>query len=142
MRILITTGLGRSDIGGPFQYAHNLEREFKKLGYEVRVAQYGSVEGSIFGIWKHAIWADKILALDTFSVGFPSVLAARLLWKKIIIRVGGDFLWSAYVNRTGESLTLPAFYKNMPKLSMKEKFLFSFTKITLALVDYLAFNTE
>ena len=142
MKILITTGLGRSDIGGPFQYAHNLEREFKILGHKVRVAKYGSVESSIVGVWPKVIWADRILALDTFSVGLPSVLAAKIFGKKVTIRVGGDFLWSAYVNRTGEAITLPAFYRNMPKLNMKEKFIFFFTKFTTKRADFLAFNTE
>lgn len=142
MKILITTGLSKSDIGGPFQYAHNLEREFKGLGHEVRIGQYYSVERAFFGIWPQAIWADKILALDTFSVGLPSILASRILRKKAIIRVGGDFLWSAYVNRTGEPIPLPDFYKKMPSLNFKEKIIFVLTKWLLRNAGALAFNTE
>ncbi len=142
MKILITTGLSGTDIGGPFQYARNLEREFEALGHKVRVVKYGSVESSIVGIWPHVFWADKILALDTFSVGVPSVAAAKLFGKKVIVRVGGDFLWSAYINRTGEPITLPEFYRNMPKLNFKEKLIHFFTKIFIKWVDFLAFNTE
>src|SRR3989304_2885005 len=104
---------------GPFQYPHNLKAECEKLGNKVKVAKYGSIEGTFLGIWPHAVWADKILALDTFSVGVPAVLAGKLLGKKTIVRVGGDFLWSAYVNRTGVSITLPEFYKSMPALNTK-----------------------
>src|SRR3989344_3307613 len=105
MRILITTGLSRTDIGGPLQYAHNLEQEFERAGHQIKVVKYGSIEHSILSIWPQALWADKILSLDTFSVGFASTLAAKIFRKKVTIRVGGDFMWSAYVNRTGRPLT-------------------------------------
>lgn len=142
MKILITTGLGKSDIGGPFQYGENLKNEFEKLGHQVRLRQYGSVEKALLNIWPHAMWAEKILALDTFSVGLPSTLAARILGKKIIIRIGGDFLWSAYVNRTGEPLSLPAFYKALPKLNLKERVILTLTRWVVKNVNFLAFNTE
>ncbi|OHA91126.1 MAG: hypothetical protein A2758_01455 [Candidatus Zambryskibacteria bacterium RIFCSPHIGHO2_01_FULL_49_18] len=142
MRILITTGLSKSDIGGPFQYAHNLAQEFEKAGHEVRVVKYGSIERSILGIWPHIIWADKILALDTFSVGFASTLAAKIIRKKVTIRVGGDFMWSAYVNRTGRPLTLPEFYKELPELNTKEKIIFRLNRWAIQNAHFLAFNTE
>jgi len=72
----------------------------------------------------------------------PSLFAAKLFGKKTIVRVGGDFLWSAYVNRTSEPLTLPAFYQKMPRLNLKERVIFLFTKILIRSVDFLAFNTE
>src|SRR3989344_2486480 len=142
MRILITTGLSKSDIGGPFQYAHNLAQEFEKAGHEVRVVKYGSIERSILGIWPNIIWADKILALDTFSVGFASTLAAKIIRKKVTIRVGGDFMWSAYVNRTGRPLTLPEFYKELPELNTKEKIIFRLNRWAIQNAHFLAFNTE
>jgi len=142
MRILITTGLSKSDIGGPFQYAHNLVREFERVGHEVRVVKYGSIERSIWGIWPHVIWADKILALDTFSVGFASTLAAKILRKKVTIRVGGDFVWSAYVNRTGRPVALPEFYRKLPELNTKEKIIFRLNRWAIQNAHFLAFNTE
>lgn len=152
MRILITTGLSGTDIGGPFQYAPRLRDEFEKMGHEVKVVSYSSVEKVLPPWVRHlyfllrivggVIWSNRILALDTYSVGVPSVLVAKFLGKKITIRVGGDFLWSAYVNRTSEPLTLPAFYQNMPKLNLKEKIIFFFTKILINRGDFLAFNTE
>src|SRR3989344_438848 len=142
MRILITTGLSSGSIGGPAQYGPRLKNEFERLGHNVKLAQYGSVESAMLKIWPSVYWADYILALDTFSVGVPSVLAAKLFGRKVIVRVGGDFLWSAYVNRTNEPITLPDFYENMPKLNVKERLIFSFTKKMVAGADFLAFNTE
>lgn len=142
MKILITTGLSESHIGGPAQYGSNLKNEFEKLGHETRLRQYGSVESALLKIWPDAFWADKILALDTFSVGLPSVIAAKIFGKKVTIRVGGDFLWESYVERTGEQITLPKFNEHMPVLNTKEKIIFFLTKLLVRFVDKLAFNTE
>ena len=43
MKILIATGIYPPDIGGPAQYAFNLEQEWKKLGHEVRVIKFSDV---------------------------------------------------------------------------------------------------
>ncbi|OGZ74017.1 MAG: hypothetical protein A2832_02340 [Candidatus Zambryskibacteria bacterium RIFCSPHIGHO2_01_FULL_44_22b] len=142
MKILITTGLSAGDVGGPAQYGPKLKNEFERLGHVVKISQYASIENALLKIWPSALWADKIIALDTFSVGVPSVLASRLFGKKILIRVGGDFVWSAYVNRTSEPLTLPGFYQKMPTLNLKERIIFFFTKMLINNADFLAFNTE
>lgn len=152
MRILITTGLSEKDIGGPFQYATKLEEEFKSLGHEVRVAKYGSVEKKLplglrhiyffLKVFPMCLWSGQVLTLDTFSVGVPTVLATKMCGKKCIVRVGGDFLWSAYVNRTSEPFTLPAFYSQLPKLNVKEKLILFFTRCLIRTADFLSFNTE
>jgi glycosyltransferase involved in cell wall biosynthesis len=142
MKILIATGLSSNDVGGPAQYAANLKAEFDKLGHVSRIVKYSSIEVSFLQIWPHVIWADSIVALDTFSVGVPGVLAAKILRKKIAIRIGGDFLWSAYVNRTGEPITLATFYDKIPRLNLKEKFILFLTRFMLRNASYLAFNTE
>jgi len=152
MRILITTGLSGNDIGGPLQYAPRLEEEFKSLNNQVRIVAYDRVEKMLppglrhiyffLKIFPSCIWSDKILLLDTFSVGVPTVFASRILAKKCIVRVGGDFLWSAYVNRTSGRVTLSAFYQEMPRLNLKERLILFFTRRLIGSVDYLAFNTE
>jgi hypothetical protein len=152
MNILITTGLSESDIGGPFQYAPRLRNEFEKLGYKVKVVSYGRAEKTLPLGLRHIYFflkilpiclrTDYVLTLDTFSTGVPSVWAARICGKKSMIRIGGDSLWSAYVNRTGRELTLPNFYKEMPKLSIKEKIIGSYMKNMIKRASYLAFNTE
>ena len=120
MKILITTPLYPPDIGGPAQYAFNLEQEFQKLGHKVRVIKFSDVKHWPSGI-RHFLyffkllpamfWADWCLILDTFSVGLPAVVAGRLLGKKTIIRTGGDFLWENYVERTGKLVLLRNFYQ-------------------------------
>ncbi|MDB5266905.1 MAG: glucosyltransferase [Parcubacteria group bacterium] len=150
MRILITSGLSARDTGGPAQYGPNLANEFKKLGHEVDVVCYEFEKKLPVGI-RHLwfferiiskVWnADLVFALDTFSVGVPSVAAAALLGKRSIVRVGGDFLWESYIARTKEKLPLPAFYESHPVFNLKERIIFACTKF-LANSSILAFNTE
>src|SRR3989344_4024229 len=142
MRILITTGLDQSQVGGPAQYGTRLKEEFEKLGHSVKLAQYGAIESALLRVWPRVLWADCVLALDTFSVGVPAVLASWLLDKKVIVRVGGDFLWESYVERTGNKTTLRQFNANFPELNFKERLIHYFTKILINLSDKLAFNTE
>lgn len=151
MRILITTGLSANDVGGPFQYGPNLANEFIDLGHEAKVVAYNLEKKLPVGL-RHLLFflrilpqvfkADVVIALDTFSVGVPTVLAAEIFNKKKIVRIGGDFLWETYVNRTGDQITLKQFYKKMHSLNRKEKFILLFTKFLVKGTDALVFNTE
>ena len=152
MRILIATGLSPLDVGGPAQYASNMARELELMEHKVRVVSYGRMEKNLPIGFRHlyfllktipkTFYSDRIIALDTFSVGMPALWASWILRKKIIVRVGGDFLWESYVNRTGEMITLPEFYKKAQSLNRKEKIILYFTKILLKNAYKLAFNTE
>ncbi len=150
-KILIATGIFPPDIGGPAQYAKNLLEEFLRRGFKARVLSYKTEKRLPPGL-RH-LWyffrllfvlpdSDLIIALDTFSVGLPAVLAAKIFNKKIIIRTGGDFLWESYVERTGHLIALPRFYEKMPVLSVKEKIVFSLTKFLLKNCSALVFSTS
>ncbi len=150
MKILIATGVYPPDIGGPSQYAKALYDEFGKLGHHVSVARY-SVEKKLPNGIRHLVFSAKILlavyrsrmvlALDTFSVGVPSVFVARLFRRKVIVRISGDFLWEQYVERTGNLIPLKKFYETLPELSCKERIVFNITRWMLHSADYLAFTT-
>jgi len=152
MKILIATPLYPPDIGGPAEYAKNLEQEFRKLGHRVQVIKFSDIKHWPSGL-RHLIyfskilpimfWADWCLALDTFSVGLPTVLASKLFRKKIIIRTGGDFLWEQYVERTGKLILLRNFYQTeLDFFSNKEKFIFKLTKWILGHTTTIIFSTD
>lgn len=152
MKILIATPLSGKDVGGPSAYGSHLKEEFIKRGEDVKMAIYGNVEKrlptgarhlyfffkSLPAVW----WADRVIALDTFSVGIPVYFASKLLHRKLLLRIGGDFLWESYANRTGEKVTLSEFCARLPQLSSKEKIVFHLTKKLLQGADAIAFNTE
>lgn len=151
MLILITTGIIFPEIGGPAKYVKNLARELEKLGFKVKILGYNIEKRLPLGIrhflyffraFFYSIFADLIIGLDIFSTGFPAVLASKILKKKIILRVGGDFLWETYVERTGNLITLEKFYERQPNLSLKHKIIAFLQKWTLKNASALAFNTS
>lgn len=158
MKILISTGIFPPDIGGPAQYAQNLYNEWIKGGNEVYVKSFG-IERKLPTGFRHLFYffkvipdiikSDMILSLDTFSVGWPTLLATRILrglkisHAKFFIRTGGDFLWESYVERTGDMVLFKDFYnKSKDKLNIKERLIFKATKYVLKHADCIIFSTE
>ncbi len=150
-KILIVSGIFPPDIGGPAKYAKNLKEEFETTGHQVKVACYSFWERKLppglrhfllfLKILKNMRWADFILALDIFSVGLPAVFAGKIFHKKTIVRVGGDFLWETYVEKTGHLIKLRDFYAQKPKLPLKFKMIAWGQKFALQKASALAFNT-
>lgn len=134
MRILIATGIYPPEIGGPARYAVELQRVWKKEGDIVSVAVASKfkwlpfiVRQVVFFKWcvYKVIRSDVVFALDTFSAAVPAFYASRILRKPFVVRVGGDFLWEMYSERTKKDLTLKAFCEHIPNdLSIKEKIVF------------------
>lgn len=156
-KILICTGIYPPQVGGPAQYAKEIADEFRRQGNEVKVLTY-VFERALPPLVRHllffcrTLWvlfshgADFIFILDTFSVGWPAVAAAKLTRHKAIIRTGGDFLWESYVERSGDLVLLKDFYGNIRKnpsmLSFKERMIFAITKWTLQNARAVIFSTE
>lgn len=152
MKILIATGIYPPKTSGPAQYAYNMEIQWRKSGHKVMVKTYG-IENRLptgvrhiyyfLKILPSVIFADYVFILDTYSTGFPAVLASKLFGKKSVIRTGGDFLWEGYVERTGVLVCLKDFYlTSRLKFNLKEKVIFEITKWTLNNVKILVFSTE
>ena len=153
MKILIATGIFPPEIGGPATYAKHLKEEFEKNGYEVRIATYGWEKRLPSGV-RHLVyllkslpkvaWSEKILCLDTYSVGIPIAFATLIFERPYAVRIGGDFLWELYVERTHESLPIPHFYALgfYSKLNLKEKTVFVLTKFFLSRASKTLFTTS
>lgn len=150
-KILICTGIYPPRVGGPAQYALEIEKEFKSQGHKVRVITY-RLERFLPPLIRHELFfwrtlfllpgVDLVIALDTFSVGWPAAMAARLMGKKIIVRVGGDFLWESYVERTGDLVLFSNFYRTRKdKLNWKERTVFGITLWTLHNMKAVIFST-
>lgn len=149
MRILIATGIYPPDIGGPAQYAKNLFNELEKEDHIVWVSTYNFERKFPSGL-RHLIFffksffkatgADFIIALDTFSAGLPAVILGILFRKKVLLRIGGDFLWETYTSRGGK-LGLVDFYRSIPTLSLKERIIYNFQKFIFK-NSYAIFTTN
>lgn len=118
MRVLIATGLYPPESGGPATYTKLLEERLPARGIEVSVLPFRAVRHLPKGI-RHAayVWkclmlarqADVIFAQDTVSVGLPAALAARILGKKFVVRVPGDYAWEQASGRWGVKDSLDEF---------------------------------
>lgn len=122
--ILIATGLFPPDIGGPATYSKLLVDELPRRGFRVRVVSFGRVRHLpklvrhvVYGITllKQARYADSMLALDPVSVGVPAVLVARVLRKKLFMKIVGDYAWEQGTARFGVAELLDDFLKKKYK---------------------------
>lgn len=150
MKLVIATPLYPPEVGGPSYYAKGLEEAFKKLGHEVVVVAYGDLRnkpmgvshlGYFFRIFPQLKKADACFALDTASVAIPAWLAAKLRGVRVVVRVGGDFVWEQYLERTGDLIPLQFFYNEPRRLSFKEQLVFSLTRF-VARRSTAVFSTE
>lgn len=164
MKILISTGLFPPDIGGPSQYAKNMQDVWVKAGHKVSVATYTYERKFPTGI-RHILFFFKVLVkmvrqffqtdfifvLDTWSAALPTLWTCRLTGKKYVIRTGGDFLWEEYVERTKEKVLFRNFYEHVgaslqnlehSKLSKKERIIFKLTRTVLKGADTVIFSTN
>jgi len=151
MNLLITTGIYPPKIGGPAQYAKNLKEQFEGMSHKTVVKTFGIENHLPTGI-RHIFFffkmlpsflvSDMVFALDTYSVGFPTVFAGKIFRKKVVIRTGGDFLWEQYVERTKKKVLLRNFYDTeKANFSLKDKIIFGITKFTLR-NSFVVFSTQ
>lgn len=137
MKMVIATAFYPPRTGVHATYAAGIEEGLRKLGHEVSVVVPFALPAGL----SHAIYALQlfralrgasfILALDTWSVGMPAYIAARVRGVPLALRIGGDFLWESYVARTGEVVRLSDFYATPHALSLKEKIIFRCTRAVL-----------
>ena len=151
-RIVIATGIYPPEVGGPAFYAKNLKTSLSKGGHVVDVVTYGSLKKFPTGIrhiayalrlFMHVRRSDTVIVLDTFSVGLPAAIVNFFVRVPMIIRLGGDFLWEQYVERTGHLVSLPDFYcDKVVHLNIKEHFIFMLTRWVLSRMTCVVFSTE
>lgn len=144
MKILLTTGIYPPEIGGPATYAFLIKTELEKRGHSVVVLPFRRVRSFPSGI-RHmlyavlAFWnmisADIVLTQDTVSVGFPSLLAAKITNTPIVLRVPGDFAWEQGVQRFGVKEGIDDFQKK--KYGFRIEFLRAIQRFVVRNVTYV-----
>jgi len=138
MKILIATGIYPQDIGGPATYSKLLYDELPKRGIAVSVISFGRVRkypkiirhvAFFFILLKDAFAADIIFAQDTVSVGFPSLCVAKILRKRLFVRVPGDHAWEQSTQRYGVTDSIDDFQNR--KYEKRVEFLRMIQKMTV-----------
>ncbi|MCK5027251.1 MAG: glycosyltransferase family 4 protein [Candidatus Pacebacteria bacterium] len=118
MKILIATGIYPPEIGGPATYSKFLKEALPLRGIEVSVLSYRTVKKApkvfrhfwyFLKVIKQGRSVDVIYAQDPASVGLPACLAARILCKKFIVKIVGDYAWEQGRQRYGVEDSLDDF---------------------------------
>lgn len=130
MKLVLAAPLYPPDIGGPSFYAERLTLAWRKLGHETIVVNFGAYKHLPSGV-RHIAYlaavaqaargATAIVALDTFSAAVPAVFASKFVRVPLVTRIGGDYLWEQYVNRTLDDVPITVFYKAPRKFVFKDK---------------------
>ncbi len=152
MRILIGCPVPVMAIAGPATIARELSASFKEAGDDVRVITFSKFERKlpyILRLVAFAVrafvacwWAERVLLLDPASTGPALMFVSNLLARPTVLRIGGDFLWESYVERTTTPILLSEFYTAPRKLTFRESTIRRATIYTLHHSTRIAFTTE
>lgn len=134
-RTLIITGIYPPDIGGPASYARALASHLSQNGKEVAVVTYSrrwkadAPNGyPVVRVWKRWPWpmrhalffikafslaksADTLYALNTINGGLTALGIKKLLHKKVIVRIAGDYAWQIAIERGKTNMLIDDFQK-------------------------------
>lgn len=120
MKILIATGVYPPEAGGPATYTKLLEEHLPAFGWAVSVLPFRRVRAlpkivrHVVFLWQEVLLgmsADVLYAQDVVSVGFPTLIAAKLLRKRFVVRVPGDYAWEQGRQRFGVTDSVDDFQK-------------------------------
>lgn len=159
--ILIATGIYPPDIGGPATYLSRLHKELAQFGYKIVILTYADTNAAtehkhsvsrhhnalvrywyyFLYLWKIAKHNDIIFAQDLVSTGLPAGLVKLLRPNlKLVVRIGGDFLWEKSYNKGWTTQTLDKYYKQHKNII--EKFYLMIYKFVLRQCDSVIFSTH
>ena len=142
IKILITTGIYPPEIGGPATYTALLEEEMSKYNIDVFVLPFRIVR-FLPKIVRHFVffcrvlsWGRKVDLLytqDPVSVGFPTMIAAKILGKPFLARIAGDYAWEQATQRFGVKDNIDDFQNK--KYGWQVEIIRITQKITVKLAD-------
>jgi len=136
MKIIIAAGIYPPDIGGPATYSQTIAREFSKRGIKIALVCYSDNEqrtanreqflverilrkhNKLIRYWlyfwnllKLARGADVIYAQGPLGAGLPTMRVSKILRKKFIVKIVGDYAWEQGVNQFGVKDLIEPFQK-------------------------------
>ncbi|MDP2947118.1 MAG: glycosyltransferase [Nanoarchaeota archaeon] len=142
IKILITTGIYPPEIGGPATYTALLEEGMPKHNIDVLVLPFRIVR-FLPKIIRHFVFfckvlsfgrrADLLYAQDPVSVGFPTMLAAKILGKPFLARIAGDYAWEQATQRFGVRENIDEFQNK--KYEWRVELIRAIQKITVKSAD-------
>ena len=134
LKIVIAAGIFYPDVGGPAIHTRKIAEALAADGWGVDVVAYGDyAQSEIFPfkvkrvsrsypgpsrwlvyflkIFIASFGARVIYAFDPSAAGLPAFLAAKILRKRFVIRIGGDPIWERVVENGKRFLPLKEYYE-------------------------------
>ena len=129
MKIVIAAGIYPPDIGGPATYSELIAREFAKQKIKVKVICYSDKKSDdvvrilrkhniliryllyFCNLLKIAKGCDVIYAQGPLGAGLPAMWTSKILNKKLVIKIVGDYAWEQGVNQFGVKDLIGPFQK-------------------------------
>ena len=134
MKIVIASGIYPPDIGGPATYSRLIAREFSKKGHKVSLICYSDKiekdkedfkiksilrRNKLFRYFLYflnlfflARKADLVYAQGPLAAGLPAMGVCKILKKKLVIKIVGDYAWEQAVNQFNIKDSIDDFQKN------------------------------
>lgn len=146
--ILLATPMMPPTPGGPATHAKKLFDHFGWTLFNFEKYKYypSGVRHllAFFEIFKLSKKVDIILALDGFTVALPAVLAGKITGKKVILRVGGDFIYEnfLYLKETDFESFYNNFSENKKLMGWKLYIKYLVQKLVLENCYGIVFNTK
>lgn len=118
MRLVLATPLYPPEPGGPATYAKLLGEKLPVRGTVVEIVKFSDVSfypklvrhfAYFWRVFRAALGADAVYALDPVSTGLPACLAAMLARKPLYVRIAGDYAWEQGTQRFGVTDMLDEF---------------------------------
>ena len=133
-KIIFAAGIFYPDVGGPAIHTKKIAEALAADRWAVEVVAYGDyaqseifpfkvrrVSRSYYGPVRWLIYFLKIFiasfgarviyAFDPSAAGLPAFLAAKILRKRFVIRIGGDPIWERVVENGKRFLPLKEYYE-------------------------------
>lgn len=125
-KIVIAADIFPPDIGGPATYSKELAEFLPMGGFQIKLICYSDnrfkdnypfsvlrVSRSRIKLWNYskyffylfflALRADLIYAQGPVNAGLPALLVTKILRKKLVVKVVGDYAWEQYRNSQPQS---------------------------------------
>jgi glycosyltransferase involved in cell wall biosynthesis len=169
MKLCITTPIYPPDSGGPSTYTYEIQKRLSEKGHEITIITTSqSARGSDIYVFKQnrrnsnllvklcqvfsfhfrfllyllkvAKNCDLIYA-QTPNIGIPSLVAAKLLKKPVMLRYPGDMAWEAAFSTGKTKKDLTSFLRS-PEGGVKIKFLIMIHKFAFPRMDKIVVPSQ
>ena len=127
MKVVIASGIYPPDIGGPATYSQLIAGEFTKRNIDVSIVCYSDKKNEemdkndsfrvvrvarknfllfrylvyFWNLFKLAKKCDTVYAQGPLSAGLPALVVTKILGKKFIVKIVGDYAWEQGINQFG-----------------------------------------